>query len=150
MDWCSICPVRDITSPTPNPEPSQPPPTHGTEQTPEPNADSKPKPVMMHEPVKRTELIIAPEPEPHRESDQVREPATPCIAVGLLVEYMRAWRKAPPKFPQLRVNCSWPLRCLRKWKRMFPWFSIILLVPPSSKCPVSPLAPPSLKSLVSP
>lgn len=42
----------------------------------------------MHEPDKRTEPIIAPEPEPHSESDQVREPATPCIPVGVLVEFV--------------------------------------------------------------
>ncbi len=34
-----------------------------------------------------TEEIIAPEPEPQDKSDQVREPATPSIALGVLVEF---------------------------------------------------------------
>lgn len=52
----------------------------------EPTTNSEPKPTVMHEPVKRTEPNIAPDPKPHRKSVQVHEPQH-CIAVGLLVAY---------------------------------------------------------------
>lgn len=44
----------------------------------EPTADGEPKFAVMHEPEQKeaTDLTIAPEPEPHDESDQVCEPAT--------------------------------------------------------------------------
>lgn len=35
----------------------------------------------------RAEQNIAPEPEPRRMSDQVYEPATPCVAMGVLVKF---------------------------------------------------------------
>ncbi|ROI62437.1 hypothetical protein DPX16_5110 [Anabarilius grahami] len=87
----TICPGEDnITSPTLDPEPSQPSP-HCTDTMPEPTADRGLESATMHEPVpapeKGTEPTIAPEPEPHRASDKVREPATLCVAVGLLVEF---------------------------------------------------------------
>lgn len=68
----SPCALLRMTSgdDNPDPEPSQPPPTHCTELTPEPTA--------MHEPDKRTS-----EHEPYRESDQVHETATLCVPVSL-------------------------------------------------------------------
>lgn len=88
LEAFTICPTEDdITSPTLDQEPSQPPPTHCTELTPEPTADGEPEPATMHDPDKRTEPTIAPEPEPHLESDKVREPATLCVPVSVLMEY---------------------------------------------------------------
>ncbi len=60
----------DDTSPTLDPEPSQPPP-YGAE-LPEPTADGEPEPAAVVEPSPSgaTELTIAPEPQV---SDQVRE-----------------------------------------------------------------------------
>ncbi|XP_058606809.1 uncharacterized protein LOC131524086 [Onychostoma macrolepis] len=55
---------------------------------PEPTADGEPEPIATHEPSQEgaTELEIAPEPEPHRPSDQVREPATSHATVEVTVE----------------------------------------------------------------
>lgn len=39
------------------------------------------------EPTMRTEPTIALEPEPHCESDRLREPAATCVVVGVLVEF---------------------------------------------------------------
>ncbi len=63
----------DDTSPTLDPEPSQPPP-YGAE-LPEPTADGEPEPAAVVEPSPSgaTERTIAPEPEP-QVADQVREP----------------------------------------------------------------------------
>lgn len=49
---------------------------------PEPTADPELKPATKPMP----ELIFAPEPEPSRRSDQVREPATLPIPEGISVE----------------------------------------------------------------
>ncbi|KAL0166035.1 hypothetical protein M9458_037879, partial [Cirrhinus mrigala] len=69
------------TSPTQDPEPSQPSPRH-TEFEPEPTADDEPEP-------RATEQRIATEPEPNT-SDQVREPATTTATVECCVEQERA------------------------------------------------------------
>lgn len=70
------------------PETSQPSPSC-TDMKPEPTADGGLDSAMIHkpEPEIRTEPTIALEPEPHEMSDQLREPATSCDAVGVLVEY---------------------------------------------------------------
>ncbi|ROI15172.1 hypothetical protein DPX16_8971 [Anabarilius grahami] len=88
----TICPTEDdITSTTPDPEPSQPQATYCMELTPEPTTDQEPEPepepAAIHEPDNRTKSNIAPEPEPHRKSDKVCEMATPCVPVVMLVEY---------------------------------------------------------------
>lgn len=56
---------------------------------PEPTADTEPELAMMPMPVPvaMPEPITVPEPEPENLSDQVREPASIFIAVGMLVEY---------------------------------------------------------------
>ncbi|KAL0194994.1 hypothetical protein M9458_008566 [Cirrhinus mrigala] len=69
------------TSPTQDPEPSQPSPRHA-EFEPEPTADDEPEP-------RATEQRIATEPEPNT-SDQVREPATTTATVECCVEQERA------------------------------------------------------------
>ncbi|KAI2657387.1 Opioid growth factor receptor [Labeo rohita] len=72
---------RDDTSPTQDPEPSQPAPRHA-EFEPEPTADAEPEP-------RATELKIATEPEPYT-SDQVREPATSTVTGECNMEQVRA------------------------------------------------------------
>ncbi|KAL1252650.1 hypothetical protein QQF64_017343 [Cirrhinus molitorella] len=67
----------DDTSPTQDPEPSQPPPCCA--ELPEPTADGEPEPAAVDEPSGATEWTTAPEPEPET-SDQVREPAAVEIA----------------------------------------------------------------------
>lgn len=58
------------------------------ERQPEPTAHREPKPAVTKEPSqeKVTALRIALEPEPHRLSDQVREPATMHATVDETVE----------------------------------------------------------------
>ncbi|ROK64926.1 hypothetical protein DPX16_1151 [Anabarilius grahami] len=81
--------VEDITSPTPDPEPSQPPPQPCTELKEEPESDM------------RTEPTIAPEPEPHSEHDQ--------LLPGLL--HYAAWMLLGSSGHQLRLvkRIPWPL-----------------------------------------
>ncbi|KAL0199043.1 hypothetical protein M9458_007583 [Cirrhinus mrigala] len=73
--------AEDDTSPTQDPEPSQPAPRHA-EFEPEPTADDEPEP-------RATELKIATEPEPYT-SDQVREPATSTMTGECNMEQVRA------------------------------------------------------------
>ncbi|KAI2655859.1 Opioid growth factor receptor [Labeo rohita] len=73
--------AEDDTSPTQDPEPSQPAPRHA-EFEPEPTADDEPEP-------RATELKIASEPEPYT-SDQVREPATTTTTGECKMEQVKA------------------------------------------------------------
>ncbi|KAI2645558.1 Opioid growth factor receptor [Labeo rohita] len=73
--------TEDDTSPTQDPEPSQPAPRHA-EFEPEPTADDEPEP-------RATESKIATEPEPYT-SDQVREPATTTTTGECKMEQVRA------------------------------------------------------------
>ncbi|KAI2664008.1 Cell surface glycoprotein 1 [Labeo rohita] len=73
--------AEDDTSPTQDPEPSQPAPRHA-EFEPEPTADDEPEP-------RATEPEIATEPEPYT-SDQVREPATATVTGECKMEQVRA------------------------------------------------------------
>ncbi|KAI2645833.1 Protein transport protein SEC31 [Labeo rohita] len=86
MEWVlvscrSSLTAEDDTSPTQDPEPSQPAPRHA-EFEPEPTADDEPEP-------RATELKIATEPEPYT-SDQVREPATSTMTGECKMERVRA------------------------------------------------------------
>ncbi|KAI2659252.1 Repellent protein 1 [Labeo rohita] len=86
MEWVlvscrSSLTAEDDTSPTQDPEPSQPAPRHA-EFEPEPTADDEPEP-------RATELKIATEPEPYT-SDQVREPATSTMTGECKMEQVRA------------------------------------------------------------
>lgn len=73
-----ICPARkDITRPSPDPRPSQPPLTHCIERMPEPISGTGPEPAAMSNRTK-TEL------DPNELSDQVRESS---VTVGVLVEF---------------------------------------------------------------
>ncbi|KAL0198942.1 hypothetical protein M9458_007482 [Cirrhinus mrigala] len=73
--------AEDDTSPTQDPEPSQPASRHA-EFEPEPTADDEPEP-------RATEPKIATEPEPYT-SDQVREPATATVTGECNMEQVRA------------------------------------------------------------
>ncbi len=76
--YFSICPaVEDISSPTQEPETSQPS-FCCTELLPEPTTDGEPEPAT-------TEPIIATEPEPRASSDQVCELAKSSVPEGVLV-----------------------------------------------------------------
>lgn len=79
----NVCPVEDIASPTPEPETNQPSPCLY-----EPIADREPAPTAIDMPSqpRATEPTIAWKLEPEDLLDQVREPATSCVAVGVLVE----------------------------------------------------------------
>lgn len=57
------------------------------EHMPQPTVDGELKQAAMYEPDPegRAEPIFAPEPEPCETSDHVREPATSCDAMGILV-----------------------------------------------------------------
>lgn len=82
----TIGPAEDdiVTNPSLNtpPETSHPPPTAtGMMELPVVTAD-RPTAMDESEPEKRSEGVIAPGPVPFLESDQVREPATSCIAEG--------------------------------------------------------------------
>lgn len=66
------------------------PPTHCTVPMPEPSTDEEPKPDTT------PELIIAVEYEPHREADQVCEPATLSVPVGGLVKFVGMEWSSPP------------------------------------------------------
>ncbi|ROL54991.1 hypothetical protein DPX16_5020 [Anabarilius grahami] len=85
------------TSPTPLPETNQPPPvSDATEMLLEPIADCGDRLPVRDEPVPRirTEPFIALEPGPLTGSDQVREPATPVVAEGVIVE-LEGWEESP-------------------------------------------------------
>ncbi len=101
--------VRPQSRTTPDPEPSPPSP-RCAKPKPEPTAGGEPMTAATNEPspTGATELRIAPEPEPHTTSDQVREPATE-PAQGTMQGNVRAWRKAPPTAPPLRVSIPWTL-----------------------------------------
>ncbi|XDV54166.1 hypothetical protein PO909_022520 [Leuciscus waleckii] len=64
--WIVCAAEEDATGLTPDPEPSHPPQTHCTEQTPEPNADREPEPAAMQEPEIKMEPTIASELEPKK------------------------------------------------------------------------------------
>ena len=75
----TVCPAEeDISSPTPEPETIQLT-SCCTELKPEPTAAAEPEPVMIEESIVVQELGL------ESATDQVCEPATPCV-VGLLVE----------------------------------------------------------------
>ncbi|KAK2881484.1 hypothetical protein Q8A67_018752 [Cirrhinus molitorella] len=74
----TVCPEEDLASATPDPEPSQPPPSCA--ELPEPTADGEPEPAAVESsPSGAIERTTTQEPEPET-SDQVREPATVEIA----------------------------------------------------------------------
>lgn len=77
----TICLVdEDITSPTPDPQPSQP-----SALPPEPTADSEPKPAMTIEQSPEANFIT--EPEPNLESVEFCELATASVIEGILVDF---------------------------------------------------------------
>ncbi|KAI2659589.1 Accumulation-associated protein [Labeo rohita] len=136
MEWVLVScrpslTAEDDTSPTQDPEPSQPAPRHA-EFEPEPTADDEPEP-------RATELKIATEPEPYA-SDQVRELATSTVTGECNMEQVRAMESpahcttAPLLGKYLPVTL-----CLPVWNPHPP--SLPLL--PMSKSVCAPLSPDS-------
>ncbi len=143
----SICPAEDNSRPTTNPEPSQPSPSHCTECSPEPTAaaESESIAIKVPAPFKVTEPLIAPEPGLKNVTDQVCEPAKPCV-VGIIVE-IEGMEDNPNHTPTTEGELlldSELLDCLSEdefWLLPFP------LVPSSSPEPL--LVPPSTPSSAS-
>ncbi|XP_016110248.1 vegetative cell wall protein gp1-like [Sinocyclocheilus grahami] len=155
LSWIYFCPTEeDISSPTPEPETSQPS-SHCMEQMPEPTIDREHKPAATREPesIPATEPIVAPEPGPQDRSNQVREPITSPVPKGVLVE-IEGLEGSPTHTPaaegELQLASGMYYEELMDIFQMdlIDWFGEVLpsstaspLVPPSS---CSPVFPPSL------
>lgn len=122
----TICPVKDITSPTANPEPSHLLATWI--MMPEPTADGESESAAMKEPDMRIEPTIAPEPQ---KSDQV------CGTMGLLVEF-----EGTEGDPEAEADGDLEEDAYLNFTS--------LLVPHSSKSPLPPLVLPRSEPPVSP
>ncbi|XDV46013.1 hypothetical protein PO909_013997 [Leuciscus waleckii] len=97
---------------------------------PEPSADEEPKPDAMATPGWTPELIIAVEYEPHREADQVCEPATLSMPVGVLVKFVgMEW--SPAYTPEAEGELHMASRNF--YKEVQEDISLSLPSPPSSK-----------------
>ncbi|ROL53477.1 hypothetical protein DPX16_20016 [Anabarilius grahami] len=99
---------EDITSPPPDPERSQSSALSLLDQKPEPTADWETESVTRRETKTvlelKTEAIFIPQPELHRKSDQVHEPATTSCEEGILMEYdFMGWSLA--NIPAIEVSC---------------------------------------------
>ncbi|KAL1259861.1 hypothetical protein QQF64_010438 [Cirrhinus molitorella] len=70
----TVCPEEDLASATPDPEPSQPPPSCA--ELPEPTADGEPEPAAVEpSPSGAIERTTAPEPEPETSDQSRRSPS---------------------------------------------------------------------------
>ncbi|ROI15999.1 hypothetical protein DPX16_14211 [Anabarilius grahami] len=103
------------------------------------------------EPDMRMENDITLDPETHRESDQVHEPAAPCVTEGVLVEF-EGWDESPTHNPTAVDVISMDSGKYIKdvFEEVIPLFLPSLLVPPSPEFSVSPLVPSSPDSPVTP
>ncbi|ROL52447.1 hypothetical protein DPX16_6131 [Anabarilius grahami] len=136
----TICPTEeDITRPTPDAEPSQPP---RMERMPVPTRE--PEPAAMIMPDKKTEPTITPEPKNKEKSDPVCEPATPqSVPVGVVLEFVgMEWSPAhtPAAWGELQLASE-----CNHYEEVEEDISLNLpspLVPPSSKSPASSKIPP--------
>lgn len=147
----TVCPTKkDITSPTLDPEPSQPPPTPCTDPMSEVIADGEP--TMIPEAAPELEA------EPNGHSNQVHEPATSSVPVGVLVEYEGMEWSPTTSEGELHLASGKYYEDLEEdIPRNVPFplvppsskFPASLLVLPRSESPLSPLVLPSSKSLTS-
>ncbi len=112
---------------------------------PEPAAEPEPASITAAATDKVTERNTTPEPELDDATDQGCEPATLCIAVGLLVEIV-GLEGSPAHTPaaegELQLTCSWQyyeelLDCFNQ-EDLIDWFGKII-----TSSPMSPLFPPS-------
>lgn len=112
----------------------------------EPTTDRGDQPAAVEhpKPERRTDGYIAPETEPRRVSDQVREPATSSIAEGVLVEL--GGREGSPTHPVTvdvmnKVDGSYLEDLLDIFEvNLIDWFGeVILRVPESPVPPESPM-----------
>lgn len=108
--------------------------TPSIDQEPEPTADSEP--TTKTAPEITTEAIFVPEPEHHRESDQVRKPAPASIDAGILVEYdVLEW--SPTHYPAAEGElCLIPIQLFHELENIILQGLPSVLVLPSSKSPV--------------
>lgn len=135
---------EDITSPTSDPEPSQPPPKKCTEPMPEPTADKEP--LDCRDAV----TIITPEPVLNQKSDQMRELAMPSVSVGMLVKFEEMeWSPAHTSIAEGELQLT-SIKYYEDGEEGYPCSLPSPLVPSSSKSPVSLLVLPSSASPVSP
>ncbi|KAL1260039.1 hypothetical protein QQF64_007866 [Cirrhinus molitorella] len=137
----TVCPEEDLASATPDPEPSQPPPSCA--ELPEPTADGEPEPAAVESsPSGAIERTTTQEPEPET-SDQVREPATVEIAGAMESPAHTATAEAPlalsPEDPSSPSPASDPRTPPGPSDpAAAPWH----LAPSSPPSPVDPPAPP--------
>ncbi|KAI2644887.1 Transposon Ty3-G Gag-Pol polyprotein [Labeo rohita] len=137
------------TSPTLDPEPSQP---RFAEHEPEPTVDGEPEPSVTDEPSPSgaTELQIAQEPEPIL-SDQVRELATSQAMVGVTVEHKRAM-ESPTHCTATAGELRLDLGLLDLEQDLIDFYGDVYedmptLLPPSSELPDCLDFPPTLPLL---
>lgn len=129
-------------------EPSQLPNIPFTDRQSEPTTDTEPEPASKQVAEPKPKPNTAPEPEPSSESAQMREPATPSVPEGILVEYkgMR-WSPAHTLAAEGEL-CQVRMQFFEKTEKIIPCRLPSLLVPPSSKSllvlsqPINQLDPP--------
>ncbi|ROL51854.1 hypothetical protein DPX16_19373 [Anabarilius grahami] len=151
----TICPAEEdfATSPTPLPETNQSPPASDTtEMLFEPTVDCGDRPPARDEPIPRirTESFIALEPGPLTVSDQVREPATPFVAEGVIVE-LKGWEESPAHTTTaVDVSLLSSGHYLEELKDLFEAGLIDFFGEVIPNSPLSPAPPVSPESPVSP
>lgn len=92
---------------------------------------------MKKAPEITTEAIFVPEPEHHRESDQVRMPALASVEEGILMEY-DGIERSPTHSPAAEGElCLVPIQLIDELENIIPQVLPSLLVLPSSKSHVS-------------
>ncbi|XDV29430.1 hypothetical protein PO909_032560 [Leuciscus waleckii] len=96
------------------------------------------------EPAKGKEKDIAPEPEPHGKSDQVREPATPCVFEGRVCGVQRLGGKPRPQPCRYMASGNYMDELLEVVEEVNSLVLLPPLVPPSPEFPGTPLVLPSL------
>lgn len=127
------------TSTTLNPDTSHLPRTICKMEIREPTANRGLQPTAMDvpKPDMSTESDIAPEPKPHGVSDQVCEPATPCVTEGVLVEF-ESWEESPAhNLIALDVIKMPSGRCLEELLGVFPVGSTYVCEPFKPSSPAS-------------
>ncbi|KAL0170458.1 hypothetical protein M9458_035054, partial [Cirrhinus mrigala] len=115
--------------------------TSATLQDPEPRQPSPLYMDMTPEPTTMKVPEVVPEPKPHKMFDQVCEPATPCIAVGLLMDF-EGMKDDPAYIPTTQNDLNVDSEHYDLYKNMEVDILLnlsSLLVPPSTMSPVSSL-----------
>ncbi|XP_077066029.1 uncharacterized protein LOC143720442 [Siphateles boraxobius] len=119
-------------------------------QEPEPTVDWENEPTTKTAPELKPEAVFVLHPEPHREPDQVREPAKPSVQVGILVEYEGMDESPAYTSAAERELCQVYIECFEELVEVIPLSLLSSLVPPSSKSPATLMVPPPLPKQASP